>query len=143
MWGVEYRALRFAKPYAPPVPELEEVRSNLRTALRSAEAFARRPEMEAGSWAEWFSRARALLDDPAPEPPFHRDMLPATDTRLAARQILAASVQAYVFGGMGSWNDLGFADADLQTEYDGVTRKLYETLKTAILAASNAFGRMD
>ncbi len=25
-----------------------------------------------------------------------------------ARQLMAAAAQAYVFGGMGSWNDMGF-----------------------------------
>jgi hypothetical protein len=54
-----------------------------------------------------------------------------------ARQLLSACERAWVFGGMGSWNDLGFREGDLQRRYDQVTPSLYEAVVGGIAAAVN------
>ena len=71
--------------------------------------------------------------------PFHPDLLPDTGFSLEARQILASAAQADVFGGMGSWNDMGFEQVDTQREYKKVTKELYEAIKLDIIMASNSF----
>jgi hypothetical protein len=38
---------------------------------------------------------------------------------------------------MGSWNDLGFQDADLQRRYEELTRRLYSAVLGAVDAAIN------
>jgi hypothetical protein len=45
--------------------------------------------------------------------------------------------QAWVFGGMGSWNDLGFPDAADNDRYRAVTAGLYDAVLGAIAAAAN------
>ncbi len=42
-----------------------------------------------------------------------------------------------VFGGMGSWNDIGF-EGDDQVLYDRLSEDLYRLLNVAIVAAANA-----
>src|SRR5260370_37161286 len=39
---------------------------------------------------------------------YHKDLAPEKLLTLSAQQVLAACQAAWVFGGMGSWNDMGF-----------------------------------
>jgi hypothetical protein len=48
-------------------------------------------------------------------------------------------MQSYVFGGMGSWNDMGFQKPETQKEYERVSKELYEAVKFATTMASNSF----
>jgi hypothetical protein len=50
---------------------------------------------------------------------------------------LDACQSAWVFGGMGSWNDMGFEGAD-QKEYDHVSEQLFAALNETIQAAVDA-----
>ena len=43
----------------------------------------------------------------------------------------------FVFRGMGSWNDYGFSDRELQTRYERVTSRLYAAVMDGIIAAVN------
>jgi len=138
-WRVEYRSLRFERSSALPLQDLTTIKLHLQRAIERAEAFARRPEVGAIMWADWFGKAIRLLNDPAPEPPFHSDMLPSRGYGLDARQLLAAATQAYVFGGMGSWNDLTLDGEPLEREYQAVSAELYAAVKLAVVMASNSF----
>lgn len=138
-WCVEYRGLMFSNDHAMPVQKLSVVKAQLKKALVQAETFSKRPDVKAGNWTKWFTNALALLDSPSPEAPFHPDMLPAEGFNLDARQILSSAAQAYVFGGMGSWNDLGFKDPETNKKYEQITEELYNTVKLGIVMASNSF----
>ena len=48
------------------------------------------------------------------------------------------AVKAWVFGGMGSWNDVYFDDREARTEYEAISRHLYSALLTALLASVNS-----
>lgn len=50
--------------------------------------------------------------------------------------LLDACGAAWVFGGMGSWNDLGFEGADHET-YERVSRDLHNAITEAQVAAAN------
>ena len=56
---------------------------------------------------------------------------------LDARQILGAAQAAWVFGGMGSWNDLGF-EGHAQDEYTALSDELFSLLNQAICEAANS-----
>ncbi len=118
-----------------PGVNVAESRGQLREALRRIRSFATATD-EVRSWESWFAKSEALLDDPAPVPPYHADLLPP-GASLDRRQLAAAVVQGWVFGGMGSWNDGGCADADAQKEYERVGAVLYSTLLTGLVAAVN------
>lgn len=138
-WNVEYRGLMFANSHVYPAPPVGFVKEKLRKAIVYVESFARRPEVGAGFWADHFTKSLDLLDSPAPMMPYHPDMLPDTGFDLVTREVMAAAAQAYVFGGMGSWNDMGFADKNLNNEYKKITKELYEAVKMSIVIASNAY----
>ncbi len=67
-------------------------------------------------------------------------MVPAAGYSLDARQLLAMASRAWVFGGMGSWNDIGFTDAARNEEYRRVSQELYRAVTDAIRDAANSFG---
>lgn len=134
IWAVELTG-RSLPATREPVTDLVSARIGLRDALRAIEDFAKTEDL--GFWAEWFAQADGLLDAAEPVIPYNPDLAPVTlpDEN---RQLLAAAVQAWVFGGMGSWNDLGFGDEAEQRVYLDATRRLYAAVLTATAAATNA-----
>jgi len=68
-----------------------------------------------------------------------KDWLPGIGHSLAARQIYAAACQSWVFGGMGSWNDLVFQDPIENSEYEDLSRQLYEAINSGIELSVNSF----
>jgi len=99
------------------------------------EDFAR--SNDTGHWSVWFAEARELLLAESPEIPYHPDLLPAGVDR-SRQRLLAGATKAYVFGGMGSWNDMGFRDSAVQERYGALSRILYESMMLAFDAATNA-----
>ncbi|MRS02446.1 hypothetical protein EG832_04350 [bacterium] len=138
-WFVEYRGLKFGYSHAAEQMRMEDVKVRLHNAIVGTEQFARRPEVNLGEWADTFASALTLLNSENPTAPYHPDILPEAGFSLAARQILSAAARAYVFGGMGSWNDLGFKQPEVQKEYHEVTKTLYLAVKMSLLMASNSF----
>ncbi len=133
-WSVEYRGFMSSNSCALPMQEMRAVKNRLRQAVSRAKAFAPRT-----LWARYFAGSLEALESPAPVFPFG-DMLPSSGFPLEARQLLAAAAQAYVFGGMSSWNDLALPnDPEIIKEYEEISTELYEAIQFAILAASNSF----
>ena len=52
--------------------------------------------------------------------------------------MLKAAMSAWVFGGMGSWNDMGFEDAVTQSKYESVSESLFNVINEAIEASTNS-----
>ena len=90
------------------------------------------------NFTRWFSTAIEVLNDPTPlTKVYHSDISPPGYLSREAQALLAAAQAAWVFGGMGSWNDLRF-DGDDQRTYDFLSNQLYTLLITAIIQATNA-----
>jgi hypothetical protein len=136
-WEVKYIATRPALGTVRYKPDLRKGRSELLSALADIEAFAIKRGL--ADWTDWFRRAINLMDDVSPTIPYHPDILPASGFTLAARQLLAAASQAWVFGGMGSWNDVAIPGAD-RTAYRRLTERLYNSVLSAVQHAANSFG---
>jgi hypothetical protein len=104
--------------------------------LNEIEAFARR--LQRNAFAECFAKARLCLsaDDPLALT-FHKDFAPPGILPHNAAQMLAACQAAWVFGGMGSWNDQIFEGQDGK-EYDRLSAALFGLLNESICAAANA-----
>jgi hypothetical protein len=86
------------------------------------------------SWEKTFRDARSVLSSASPEIPYHPDLLPE-GYFLEARRLLAAASHAWVFGGMGSWNDVALLDDE---RYKPVTAELFEAVLESVVAATNA-----
>jgi hypothetical protein len=104
--------------------------------LRRAAEFAGRQQLP--QWARVFADARQRWARnrsarPAPDP----GLFPASWPDADSRRLADVAQAAWVFGGMGSWNDLGFADDDVQREYEQLSRDLFNAVMRACVAAVN------
>ncbi len=99
--------------------------------LADVEAFARAESYD--NFAECFARARQALDG-APAPVGWRDELAGiagmTDRQSA---VLQACQEAWVFGGMGSWNDLPGGE-----RYDELSQHLFVALCDTVCGLANS-----
>jgi hypothetical protein len=117
------------------VSPLATIRHDLLRTLADIHEFALHHDL--GSFGDYFSRATECLESDTPFAlVYHKDLAPDGLLPLEAAQLLAAANAAWVFGGMGSWNDLGFDGAD-QTRYESLSDALFTQLNTAIYAATN------
>jgi hypothetical protein len=110
--------------------------ARLAAALDVAEAFDRKAEV---GFVEDFVRARELLGARDPGTKLTRDLLPEGGYGLEAQQLLGAGATAWVFGGMGWWNDFSPEDPAVGREHEQITQTLFGAVLDAIETAINAF----
>lgn len=137
IWRVSYlRVLTRKHPTQAPSEDLERLRLELKQCLEEIAQFSRSQNLE------WFTKAfesgisRLESPDPLAET-YYPDITPPGFLSLAANQLLGSAQAAWVFGGMGSWNDQGF-ERQAQARYEQLSEKLYQLLNRVIVAASNS-----
>jgi hypothetical protein len=133
-WKLSYGSTRVT--FGPDRVPVEDAAAALDAALARAAAFAARLDLK--PWDSIFATARLHWSDPAAvERPRQRDLFPARCYGRGSRRLVAMAQAAWVFGGMGSWNDL-WLPPDSSAEYDEISRELYATVVAAHLASANA-----
>jgi hypothetical protein len=129
IWLVRYEPLE-VPAITVAQPDVGFAEQALRVALTNAQDFA--VEQRLDSWVDWFAKAQ----EPELDIPYHPDMLPQGWPH-AAQRCAARAAQAWVFGGMGSWNDLSFPDNEVGARYKEASRHLYGSALKAFVAATN------
>jgi len=71
---------------------------------------------------------------------YHQDLAPTGFLSEEAAVLLDACQTAWVFGGMGSWNDLWFEGED-QGIYERVSERLFEAVNAGIEQAATSSRR--
>jgi hypothetical protein len=117
-----------------PVQPLPAALERLHAALAGIESYARGEKYD--TFADSFARASASLEGKRRDPwPHEKEIVRYTGFDERQLDVLHAINHAWVFGGMGSWNDLGGGQ-----EYDAVSEQLYDALNSATAAlASSTF----
>lgn len=141
IWEVDYRAMVEQGGVEPAPVDLEARRTELVEALTDARAFASDDAHHLQNFAPWFDEALEMASNAEPMAPYHPDMLPEVGYSLEARRLLAMTTRAWVFGGMGSWNDVGFSDGETNERYRAISERLYRAVIDAVRDAANAFER--
>jgi hypothetical protein len=103
--------------------------ARLGATLRSIQSYASGRGLS--SWAKIFQRCLDLLDGGIPE----RDMPePCKSAGLtsAGSRLLAAAIEADVFGGMGSWNDIAPEDSQYTLLSDALFAEIYPSIEIAV-----------
>lgn len=135
IWQVRYMLVAERESVPSVATPVVELTARLIRALTEINSFAR--EHDLGGFADCFTKAEECL---VAEHPFtlvyHRDLTPEGAISLPAARVLAACQAAWVFGGMGSWNDLGFDGTD-QERYNKLSDHLYGLLNKCICAGVN------
>lgn len=132
IWRVDYRleATKARGPYSGR--NLAVVRQAFRESLLEVKAFSERNTQ--GAFTGHFSEALLALEDCSADVGYHTDIALPGQLNEDAESLMKASMRAWVFGGMGSWNDMGF-EGTLQTEYENVSDRLFDVIHEAIEAA--------
>jgi hypothetical protein len=134
IWRVTYGRVAEGAPAGDTQhQDLDSLKARLALSLESIRAFAIHHGLDV--FVQSFDKARHALASQEPLPlAYHQDLAPPGRLSLPAAQLLASVQNAWVFGGMGSWNDLGFAGEELRT-YDRLSEDLFQLLQTTIVAA--------
>ncbi len=140
IWQVHYARVVETYTFEPDelarvTAPIADMTTRLRSILTRIEAFARKVDQP--GFADCFKTAQSCLDSSTPlAETFHSDIAPPGTLPHAAAQLLAANQHAWVFGGMGSWNDLVF-DGDDGTQYNLLSEELFNALNQSICIAAN------
>jgi hypothetical protein len=126
-WEVTYDEMGAVRGLAP-FSDIGAAHRDLMGAVERAEAFAASQGWQ--DWREWLASARA-----ADVPRFHPDLLPPDGFGDEARQLVAIAASAWVFGGMGSWNDGWPSEGQVRMQYDAVSDDLYLAICAAFVTA--------
>ncbi len=91
-------------------------------------------------WSEIFKKAKLVLKSKNPsETYYHKDLIVLENCNLEEQQLLFSAGAAWVFGGMGSWNDLGFDSDEDNAKYRDLSSKLYNLIIDIVLLVTNSF----
>lgn len=131
IWKVTYGLCEIARTLPTAQRELAHIIPDLRDSLIDIHRFAEGQDL----FRQCFSDALRALDSPGATPRYHMDLYPPDSLPELAKSVLDCAQWAWVFGGMGSWNDLGF-DGEDQIEYVRVSDRLFAVLHEAIAAAA-------
>lgn len=89
------------------------------------------------AFADNFKNAMTTLDSHGEKLfGYHKDLVP--DCYKKIEYILDACQSAWVFGGMGTWNDVYFEDDSIFEEYKTVSDNLYSSLIIAVIQSVNS-----
>jgi hypothetical protein len=137
-WRAVYRRVMHASRVPlPPLQPLVGAIASLKRALDNIIAFNNR--MGGGGnddpFGTSFREARTLLD--APFSSKLDTMYFATELPWEPARLLAAARAAWVFGGMGAWNDRVY-DPPVKQDFERVTEALYRAICDAATAAANS-----
>jgi hypothetical protein len=142
IWRVAYGRIGVGQPSScKQIEDIGDLREGLRCCLEAIAEFARSQKLEEFAKAFESGLSRLSWESPLNEL-YHQDIAPSQALSLPARQLLGAAQAAWVFGGMGSWNDVGFQGGN-QTRYEELSEQLYQLLNRAIVAAANSSIRSE
>ena len=135
-WSVNYARVINNHAIIDQQFDLQELKRNLKNILERITEFAFTRTTE--DWGKTFQNANKKLESVNPEDDFYnKDLIVTENYDLENRQILISASQASVFGGMGSWNDMYFEDAEIEMKYESLSRELFKALNNAILGSIN------
>lgn len=141
IWRVTYGLLGNRATSQAPAADLARITEKFRNALQQIHAFSERQQC-GDFFTTSFKSSLDCLADRRACAGYHGDLSVAGTIPREAVSVLQAAQTAWVFGGMGSWNDMMF-EGKAQTEYEKVSDQLFNVLREAIPAAANSSLRND
>lgn len=137
-WKVSYILLESLEPIINLQFDLETAKGNLNQTLTKISDFASQHNFQ--EWVKVFEEAKAILFSTNPiENYYFHDIIDSVNYSLTAQQVLFAAGRAWVFGGMGSWNDISFDNEEDNIRYEELSAELYNKIIQSIIASVNSF----
>lgn len=135
IWANGYLLQGETEPQSLTSDPLDLATSELEVVLVEIEQLAN--ALQAGNFAECFANARAALTSAEAAPSFYEDIIDYSGMSIEAQRALMAVSSAWVFGGMGSWNDMS-APPELSERYERDSEALFQSLQRLIAAIANS-----
>ena len=133
IWLSAYVLIGEASSAANVDTNIKAASTDLRDALLNIEAVAR--AMPGAPFADIFAAARSALE--GQDLPYPLELLQFTQMKPEAQRLLKAAGRAWVFGAMGSWNDV-VPEASLKARYESASQTLFAALQRAVLVSANS-----
>jgi hypothetical protein len=134
VWEVEFQ-LQAMPPASSRRPPPDQVAADLLEALLAARDFAATQSRQV--FVEAFERSIVALSSENPGQAAWQVAAESLELPLAARQLLAACKDGWVFGGMGAWDDAVYSGADA-LKFELTTNRLLDCLIAAAMSGTNA-----
>jgi hypothetical protein len=134
IWRVQYGLVGSSSDDESSGPDVAGAAAELEHALTRIHAFSVAHECD--GFTECFVRALDSLRMPKPMSSYASNLFAPGAATQAGLALMEAAQSAWVFGGMGSWNDMGFDGAD-GVEYEATSDQLFNAINAAICAAAN------
>ncbi|MCL1039155.1 hypothetical protein L2750_18695 [Shewanella submarina] len=132
IWRVKYgRILKQVHRLEQPLPDEDQLTISFRQVLTDIKALADKHNEK--GFSNCFNQALKCLDGDLPRQ-YKTTKLDKSNMSKVSQNLMAAARSAWVFGGMGSWNDMYFAH---EAEYEALTGTLYQHIVTAFLIGVN------
>lgn len=138
IWRVDYGLVRSSQNTIYELRDLEVVWKEFKESLVDIHDFSGSYTQD--GFTDCFAKALVAIDDPDADIGYHKDLYISDLLSPLARSILKAAMSSWVYGGMGSWNDMGF-DGEAQKEYDRVSERHFSLLNEAIEVAASSSHR--
>ncbi|OOQ57616.1 hypothetical protein [Mucilaginibacter pedocola] len=136
IWGVKYFLASSGHSSASPtLASLNKAKAELDSSLKEIISFSDKHKLK--YWAETFSKAKQNLESSHPAIGYYKDFIIEENMALLSRQVLFSAGEAWVFGGMGTWNDLLFNNSKDNNMYNRLSDSLYKSVVKAIIAGVN------
>ena len=121
-----------------PLKDLAFARRALAAVLPKLIGFAHR-HLPDSIFVPYFERGIAALDSPSPLAAKETSDFEACPVMpLEAKQLVGSAGAAWVFGGMGWWNDSGFSDRNVDAEFRALNTEFWTALVNAVVTAANS-----
>jgi len=136
IWSVSYGRTVSAAETINFCPDVEKMTLAMEAILTDIHEFASEKQLD--NWADVFQRALDLLKGNQPSADWYKDLIYESDYSENAMRLVRSAMAAHVFGGMGSWNDLGFDNQADNETYEELSYYLYDNINRALLSGINS-----
>lgn len=134
IWLTTFARLAETAPQDLADANVVAARAELETALADISALAHK--FESGPFSRIFDESLTVLRG-GELTPASIDFIDLTELDDEARRVLVVCQEAWVFGGMGSWNDTG-PGSDLNEDYERTSEALFQALVRGLTAVANS-----
>lgn len=136
-WNVVYSIESIHNKSFDVQGNLNEAKESLKSALENINKFAIKQGKE--YWSQRFKEAITELDSDMPTNKYYADIIVDKNYSLAAIRLLFSAQKAWVFGGMGWWNDICYEDEAIEKINAELSQNLYLNICKAIVVSVNSF----
>jgi hypothetical protein len=120
------------------LPDLDYATDKLFSTLENARKLCQKDiSLRESNWEKLFTETATGLRDLQVADDQVNDIWSRLEWTLQQRALFNAASKAWVFGGMGSWNDTSPSDMSLQPEYERVSAQLFDAVNSAVVATVN------